>query len=62
MKAIDLEDVCDQLEYMAKVGRGMLEGIPPNAEVRIRPEYKEQDMAFLHFAEFIWASRPEARK
>jgi len=62
MRANELEDVCEQLEFMAEIGRSMIKGIHPDAEVPIRAGSEGTDRAFLHLASFMWAARPEADK
>lgn len=61
MKAKELEDVCEQLEYMASIGRDMIKGLYSEAEVPIRVGHEDRDRHFIHLAGFMWALRPEAK-
>ena len=62
MRAKEVLDVCEQLEYMAGIGRGMLVGIPPDGDVLIRVNHEDADRQFIHLAGFFWACRPEAKR
>jgi len=59
MRVVDVLDVCEQLEYMARRGRELAAGQYPEGEVPIqRPE----DRGLLFIFEWIWALRPEEKK
>jgi len=58
MKAKDLLDCCEQLEYMARVGRNAATGLPPDADVPQSP----RTAPILAVAGWMWAMRPEAKQ